>query len=141
MVCDSVGMKTTILILVLLSPTISLAQVGCIGADSTDCSWATEDYVLQISAVTLQVTDWMQTSHAMKNQADTIQENNPLLGQQPSRGRLTIYFLGCISGHTVIAMVLPKPYRTIWQSFWIGVQTRQIGRNIQVVGGLRLSFP
>jgi hypothetical protein len=136
-------MKTTALILALFVPAVSLARDGC---PSDACRWTTEDYVLQASVVTLQAVDWMQTRYALSHESSfgenmQVRENNPLLGRHPSRGQLAVYFLGCMAGHTVIAMFLPKPYRSIWQSFWVGVETHQTWRNMQVVGGLRLAFP
>ena len=149
-------MKTTTLILALLAPCFPLADVGCIGSESMDCRWEAIDYTLQASTVGLLLFDWMQTRRFTKGGRPSIirtdrtwrfeggattTETNPLLGRYPSKGRLAAYFLSCMVGHTAVSMLLPKPYRPIWQGVWIGLESGYVAHNMHVVGGVRLSIP
>ncbi len=48
------------------------------------------------------------------------------------------YFVGCLVGHYLVARALPRPYRTWWQSVWIGLEGGQVAANYRV--GITLEF-
>ena len=66
-------------------------------------------------------------------------ETSPLLGTHPSRDKIDLVFGGGILAHTAIAYLLPHPYRTYWQSFWIGVETEAVYANYYKAG-IRFRF-
>lgn len=60
------------------------------------------------------------------------------IGRHPSKKKVDLYFLTSAVGHTAVSVILPKrwdvagidvPVRTIWQSFWFGVEVGTIGGN------------
>lgn len=118
------------------TPTMARSAVGCIGNDSESCRWTTLDYGLQGSFLALTFADWAVTSTAAASHSRPFEETNPILGKHPTQGRLAAYFLGVSAGHTAISMVLPRPWRTVWQGVWIG-----IGVDTMVIWGGSVSFP
>jgi hypothetical protein len=110
--------------------------IGCIESDSDDCRWTTFDYSLQTGFLVLTVADWTTTAKAIHQNRPGWSEANQILGPHPSQGKLAAYNLGVMAGHTAIAMILPKPWRTVWQGVWIG-----IGIDTMVIWGGSVAFP
>ena len=109
---------------------------GCIGSDSEDCRWNAVDYGLQGGFLALTLADWATTHRAINQNRPGWNEANPILGRYPSTGKLAAYNLGVMAGHTAISMILPKPWRTLWQGVWIGV-----GIDTMVIWGGSVYFP
>jgi hypothetical protein len=129
-------MKTTIVVLLILAALPARAAVGCIGSEAEECRWDTFDYTLQGGYLTLTLADWIMTSKAIDQNRTGWYETNPIIGRHPSQGKLGAYSLACMAGHTAIALVLPKPWRTAWQAVWIGV-----GVDTMVIWGGSFYFP
>lgn len=122
---------------ILAVSSVARAEVGCIGSDSDDCAWRTEDYVLQASVLTLQTIDTLQTQHGLRH---GFAESNPLLGRHPSRSRVYGMALGAMAGHTLVSMLLPRDWRHAWQGSVIVVEIGFVGNNLCVQGGIHLSL-
>jgi hypothetical protein len=101
---------------------------GCLGSDSDSCRWNTLDYTLQGTFFALTAADYATTAKATRQNREGWYEANPLLGRHPSQTSLAIYNLGWSALHTGVALVLPKPWRTIWQSttILIGIDTMRV---------------
>jgi hypothetical protein len=96
-------------------------QPSCIGGNSEACSWTTLDYTLQATMIALSSVDWVLTHRNLNKPWFT--ETNPILGLHPSRGKVAGAFILTLSIHTIVAAVLPRPYRTAWQAGAIGIET------------------
>lgn len=105
-------------------------------------NWTTGDTVLESAFVAGAVVDWAQTrslgSRRCVTDSQQIQschwESNALLGRNPSRATVNTYFPLVILGHAAVSALLPRPYRTIWQAVWIGVEVTAVRTNYPVVG-------
>lgn len=102
--------------------------------------WTTLDTVLQSSFIALVLVDWQQTREftGSRDKYPTKAETNPLMSEHPSAREVNRTIAGCILVHTGVAYLLPKPYRTIWQSVWIGVEAEAVYHNY--CGGITLRF-
>jgi len=101
--------------------------------------WTTMDTSLEVIYGAFHVMDWGQTLHFVRN-PDRYFETNNILGRYPSEGRVNSYFALTLAGHAAVAYILPKPWRTIWQSVWIGIEANQVECNRQVGVGISLHF-
>ena len=99
-----------------------LLSVGCPGMwkKRGEDPWTTGDTVRQVLGIGLLALDWNQTR---QNAGDPrYNEQNLILGDRPSRGRVDIYFpISAIIG-TAFATQLKKPYRQMFQYGLIGVE-------------------
>ncbi len=103
----------------------TLALLGTLALGSNDDlhKWTVTDTALQLTFVTLTAVDWMQTREAMRfHPTIQFEEQNPFLGKHPSNDRIDAMIGASIAGHTLIAYLLPKPWRTIWQLTFIAVE-------------------
>jgi hypothetical protein len=108
-------MKVLVIILsFILVPSICLA-------------WDKEDTALQVTVVSLLLSDMSQTLYISSH--DEYCELNSLLGERPSRDKVYGYFLGAIVAHTVVSYLLPKEYRKWWQGAFILVESGVVLRN------------
>lgn len=99
--------------------------------------WDTTDKVLASVALTATVIDWGQTRYIAKN-PQQFHENNPILGEHPSVGKVNTYFVGAIVAGAVVAHYLPSEYR---KYFLGGVSVLEIGvaaHNKHI--GIKVSF-
>lgn len=67
-------------------------------------------------------------------------ESNKALGKYPSKRDVNIHFARWLIIHPVISYLLPKPYRTIWQSVYIGYEYDVVQNNRRVGLGVNLHF-
>ncbi len=96
---------------------------------SDNSKWTWGDTALEAAFAGITAMDWDQT-RALANHYDPyVWETNPLLGHHPSVSRVNAYFPLYIVTHAAVAYVLPKPWRTIFQSIWIGYESDQVYNN------------
>jgi hypothetical protein len=114
-------------ILVLLS--------GCASAQ-----WTTGDSIRQASIVALQVVDWRQTrtiatemvpaytvdhgggASTTYNARPRFCEQNPILGEHPSVGKVNAFFITAIAANALVSYLLPPTWRMGWQYISIGYE-------------------
>ena len=104
-----------------------------------DRQWTVGDTALQALFLALLAADRGQTAYAAQNRFDVsrnmVHEEVGLarhfIGGRPASGRVNRYFAACAVLHTAVAYALPTPYRTAWQSFWIGVEVQTVDGNVQ----------
>lgn len=116
--------KWFITIIILLLPNISHA-------------WDKMDTALQLTYLGLHVMDWGQTLDIAKS-PNKHEELNPILGKHPSIDKVNSYFVLTGVGHTVISLLLPKPYRNYWQLITIGIESNCVYHNYRM--GVRINF-
>jgi hypothetical protein len=144
-------MKTLLVVLFLVVPC-------SIHAEESKWKWTGTDTAYQAATVLLMATDWSQTSWMMRqSRAEDAarqgsgldndrhakpmagrNEANPLLDDHPSQGRINTYFVATIAAHTVIARLLPKPYRRVWQAIYIVTEAGFVAHNFSI--GARVEF-
>jgi hypothetical protein len=99
--------------------------------------WTWYDLTLQAAFVGVVAVDWMQTSDFRAHGAE---ESNPLLGSHPSQAKVNLLFIGALAGHTLVAHLAPRPFRTIWQVIFIPPELVAIHSNRALGTGLRIPF-
>ena len=100
--------------------------------------WTATDTALQVVFLATLDVDRAQTVYGSKHHFEEVGFARSFIGPHPSSGRVNGYFATCAVLHTTVAYVLPKPYRTIWQSFFIGVETSSIRHNVNA--GISVRF-
>lgn len=134
-----------------------LISTSPLAAHATD-PWTKTDTTLEAVVLAAFVVDWNQTiqigqfyplpicvTAAVPNgpsntacRKSAFHEINPILGAHPNGARTTVYFMGCAALHATVAYLLPKPYRTIWQSIAIGVEADVVQTNY--TAGFKIRF-
>ncbi len=111
-------------------------------------AWTAQDTGLQAIFISATLMDGAQTLRFSRTH-DRREICNPFLGSHPSRARVVTIISASMLAHTAIAFKLPvemvifgeKIYpRTIWQAFWIMVETDAVQHNRRVGLGLNLHF-
>ena len=127
-------LKTWIMGLVifkLMNPSIALADEVWF----TPFSWY--DYALETTFIGVTSMDWSQTQQIAAHPQEYY-ETNFILGRHPSLNTVNIYFPSAMALHALVAYALPKPWREVWQTMWIGVETYTVYTNASI--GLRIKF-
>lgn len=118
--------------------------------DESD-KWSLQDTILEGTFMSLVLIDVMQTRYFLdmppkyitkdgKDYIQTHEENNIFMGEYPSKTKLYLLSSSGIILHLGISYIIPKPYRNIWQSVWIGMRIKNIYHNYQAVGGFHIKF-
>ena len=105
--------------------------------------WTTGDTALQAAFLTALAVDRGQSSEGAQRRSHTLHVEEVgwarnFIGPHPTSGQVNRYFAACAVIHTAVAYALPKPYRTMWQSFWIGVEVDAINSNVNA--GISIRF-
>ena len=127
-------LKTWIMGLVifkLMNPSVALADEVWF----TPFSWY--DYALETTFIGVTSMDWSQTQQIATHPHEYY-ETNFILGRHPSLNTVNIYFPSAMALHALVAYALPKPWREVWQTMWIGVETYTVYTNETI--GLRIKF-
>lgn len=112
---------------------------------AAEWKWDAADYAREAVALGLTVVDWGQTRDIRHHAG--MKELNPILGREPSDGKVNGYFATVMILHPLVTAALPKQAtvlgmkispRTAWQYFYIGVEATAISSNWN--GGLRMRF-
>jgi hypothetical protein len=112
--------------------------------------WSSSDSYRQAALTALLVADWAQTRWAIKHNENLrycgynaepcrfYKEQNPLLGEHPTIGKVNNLIGASILGHAAIAYMLPRGWREGWTNVWIGVEASAVYYNRSV--GLKMAF-
>jgi hypothetical protein len=103
----------------------------------TGWGWSKTDTVLELTFAAVTTIDMMQTSWF---RARGREELNPLLGHAPSQQEVTLGIGACILGHALVAVALPKPWRSAWQGGGIGVEIAATIWNGRLGVGLKVPW-
>jgi len=66
--------------------------------------------------LSVMMKDYQQTIDIVKK-PDEYSEQNKILGKNPSKSDINLYFISCALIHTGIAYILPEEYSKYWQSW------------------------
>src|SRR5574337_410575 len=97
-------------------------------ANDSTRTWTATDTVIEASFAAALGADWLQTRQITHAGLET----NPILGKHASRSKVDAYFATSLAGHALIAAALPRPYRTVWQCIWIGIETEVVRQNYEL---------
>lgn len=111
---------------------VCLLLCGC----ATD-PWTRNQKIMYGASLGLKAIDYGQTLD-IASKPEEYDEINPMIGEHPSRGRVTSYFIGSTIVHTLISHVLPTKYRTTWLLSSIVVSAYLVNHNYSI--GLRVNF-
>ena len=95
-----------------------------------------QDTLFQCTLVGLILIDLGQTFDGIEK--DGYREVNPILGENPTKGEVSRWAAVSIITTTAMAYILPRKYRTIFQSIVIGAELQAVRYNYQV--GLSVNF-
>lgn len=140
--------KTTVVALLLLLAGFAPTQA----AERTD--WTRTDTGLQLAYSAVLIADWSQTlriARSIKNIRENptggvlyYYERNSMtqrsIGKYPAKRNVNVHFATSLLGHAAISYLLPKPYRTIWQSAYIFYEYDIVKKNRDIGLGLSLHF-
>jgi hypothetical protein len=95
---------------------------GCASAQ-----WTTADTIRQGAIVALQAADYFQTrTIATETYPGTDcprwTEQNPILGEHPSVGKVNAFFITAIAANALVSYLLPPTWRMGWQYISIGYE-------------------
>lgn len=96
----------------------------------------TSEIGLESTYSALHIADWMQTSSMVGDQRWI--ENNPILGRNPSRRRVNLYFASTLAAHVIALKLLPARYRPWLLAITIGIEAGAVARNAHF--GIRIKF-
>lgn len=108
-----------------------------IGGCASRTPWTASDSYRHLAFTGLMVADYLQTMEIARN-PDRYYERNPILGNHPSEGEVTAYFIGSYALVTAAAWALPEPYRDALQYVAIGVEAGAVANNFSI--GLRFGI-
>jgi hypothetical protein len=92
----------------------------------TSCDgWRKRDTALELAFFGTTAIDWRQTTTITTDCA----ESNPMIGRCGDTVPPNIYFPLALVAHAVVAACLPPTWRTVFQSFTIGLEAGTIFSN------------
>lgn len=117
-------MRLILLCAILLLPAALRAQ---------ERAWSTADVSLLAAYQVVRFVDWRQTRNiaTQKNPDGTYvwHENNPLLGEHPSVGRVNTHYVLSAIGVTAVAHYLPNRYRRAFLTGAVVFEVAIVARN------------
>lgn len=99
--------------------------------------WTTADTWRESTYMGFHAADWVQTGKIARD-PDRWNEENKILGESPSMGRVNAYFAATAIAHYAIAAALPAPWRARFQYLTIGIEATSVANNHSI--GLRVKF-
>ncbi len=90
--------------------------------------WTTTDVLLETTFVAGLAMDYAQTQHIARNPTKYTEEN-PILGEHPSKGRVNAYYVGVGALHVWGADQLEGWKRTAWQLLGIAAEAYTVRVN------------
>ncbi len=97
--------------------------------------WDKGDTIREAIYLSAWTVDWLQTRYTATH-LNSYRELNPILGSQPSIGRVNSYFIAGAAAHVGISYILPKKLRKPWQYITIGYQAGAVAKNFNIGVGL-----
>ena len=130
-----------VLIIILIAALVFVITATSYAGDDAR-AWTKTDTALQAIFLLTLAVDRAQTEEFVRHPRSAANEEvgwaHHFVGAHPSVGQVNGYNAACALLHTAIAGALPKPYSTIWQSFWIGVEVNTVDSNVNA--GISLRF-
>lgn len=98
--------------------------------------WTKTDTAMQVTVSSIIVIDWLQTRSSVKTGG--FHELNPVLGAHPDIPRVNAIIGSSLAATWIVAPLLPKPYRRIFQATILIAEMIAVGNNHRV--GIRIEF-
>lgn len=108
----------------------ALVLAACL---SLPAPWTTADTAREAALVAVAAVDVGQTRWGQEHGHVEV---NPVLGRHPSPARLRLTVLGALLGHAVVAYLLPRPWRLVWQLVPLELDLMAVGGNMITQAGL-----
>ncbi len=104
--------------------------------------WTTLDTSLQVAYSGVLITDWVQTLHATRDRNNHFENGfaGNFIGKYPTKRNVNYYFSSILIGNAAISYLLPKPYRTIWQTINIFIEYNVVQSNRRHGIGVKFYF-
>lgn len=96
----------------------------------------TKDKLLLGTTVALLAVDWLQTRYIVES--EHFYEKNPILGKNPSKNEVNIYFAAVTAGIVAVSYMLPSDYRKSVLTGVILLQSVTVIKNNSI--GIKLEF-
>ncbi len=106
-------------------------------AHAADRRWTRPQIAAEATFAALVAVDVVQTRWALSHDPRYF-ESNPLIGDHPSRMRLSALALSAMVSHALVAHLIPTEYRSGWLAATISVEVAVLGSNFRA--GARLRF-
>jgi hypothetical protein len=100
-------------------------------------TWTGEEKAWLGTAAAFTVADWATTRDLSRRYREGYYENNPILGKNPSTGRVDLYFVSAGLLGYVIADNLDQHRKTFLQA-WTAVEVIYTNKNLNI--GLKMKF-
>lgn len=107
-----------------------------VGCTLSPDKWTNQDYALQAGVLATGGVDWLQTREIASN--DNYYERNPILGKNPSKKEVDLFFLAGAVLKIVTVHYTQKKYRPYLQTGYIIGSTICIVNNHAI--GVRIDF-
>ena len=100
-------------------------------------TWTGEEKAWLGTAIAFTVADWATTRDLSRRYSEGYYENNPILGKNPSTGRVDLYFVSAGLLGYAIADNLDQNRKMFLQG-WTAVEIFYVNRNLNI--GLKMKF-
>jgi len=101
-------------------------------------SWTPEQRRWYMASNVLLVADWATTRDITRRYDQGYYERNPILGRQPTKNQVDLYFFSALIGHYFLTDYLKNENRTIYLQIVTTVEGAVVANNLRI--GLRLRF-
>lgn len=129
------------IILRIVFVTFLLITIPFTASASDPNKWTWEDTALQTIYSGLLISDWSQTLHISRNPVHYYEKkSDQFIGKYPSKRDVNVHFTTMLLGHAAVSYLLPKPYRTIWQSVYIIYEYDIIQDNRNIGLGINIHY-
>jgi hypothetical protein len=108
----------------LLAAVLFLVSFNCFAFDE----WSDADKTREAVYLAVDTVDWLQTRNIARN-PNIWHENNSLLGQHPSIGRVNGFFSTMMLVHVATVTVIPSKYRALFQFTSIAIEISCVANN------------
>lgn len=102
--------------------------------------WSGADTARELGYQGLLAVDCRQTWQGSVMHPGQFQETNPIMGPNPSKGRVIGACVASSAGHYLISRALPDDWRVLWQSVTIFAELYAVDNNLNAGLGLRAVF-
>jgi hypothetical protein len=102
----------------MFTTTLTLIVLAADPVNTYPAQWTTTNTTLELTLASVALLDVMSTRSFLDR--GTGYERNPILGKHPGAARLYLMAGAGLLAHTLIAYLLPEPYRQAWQGFVLG---------------------
>jgi len=126
--------NNTILLVILLA-FLSIWTSLLLSCPAFAGEWTKADTAREVAYLALHVADWGQTLE-IADHPEKWHENNPVLGDHPSRGQVNAYFIATGLLHPVVSYGLrkytPDGWVQAWQYVTIGIEVGATANNLKL---------